>query len=538
MILRIIFISLCLASVAHTPSRGQTSVVGLLKSNLRQSLQLYDAGDYENALKHFALVKETKIDPETRLKIARSLFFVRRYSDAARAYSTLRKNGSLDSADLIHCAATNTSVGNYSEALSCYKDILAINPDDNTILRKIWQLSNVYLLFEDSLHYTVRRVPFNTRAGEAASVPYRNGVAFLSDRKEIDFGNPDVDATRSDFGLYYTEAFSDTTRAGLDKGFRAPVNIGRSLTKIEGIGPTAFYANNNKCVFTAPAEAASSSGPVKTQLYFTEQIRGKWTVPAKFVHNDPEYNLTEPSVSPDGLTLVFSSDKPGGYGGFDLYLSRWTGDSWSTPENLGDQINTRGNESFPFTHHNTLYFSSDGHAGLGGTDIFSTILAHESDREVHNLGYPVNSGADDFAFVLSTTSQGYFSSNRKREGFDDDIYEFEMDFRTYPFDISGTVRISDTADSTDRQPMAGALVELMDYPRSQVVGKTCADVNGDFSLSIPWFSKFALRISEDDDEPYLVSLEINRDSNESPVYEIVVIKRLSHGTPKSTSESN
>jgi outer membrane protein OmpA-like peptidoglycan-associated protein len=136
-----------------------------------------------------------------------------------------------------------------------------------------------------------------------------------------------------------------------------------------------------------------------------------------------------PAISADGRSLYFCSDMGGGQGGMDIWVSKIGADGkWGTPKNLGDKVNTKGNELFPMvTSGNLLYFSSDGWEGLGGLDIFEVKLRNDVPGNVYNMGKPINSEADDFGIIIAGDGKsGYFSSNRKHGGLDDDIFKFTV----------------------------------------------------------------------------------------------------------------
>ena len=178
---------------------AQDSVVGLLKNNRQQAERYFELGEYEKALDHFKLISRQRIDYDTQLKIARCLFFLKEYKAARSAYAKLHATTSLPMPDLLYYAQLNASTSNYSAAIENYHSILQQQPGDAQILQQIWQLTNVHLLFEDSLHYTIRRLPVNTREADLAPFPHGGGIVFLSDRKNIDFTNPDKESSGSRF---------------------------------------------------------------------------------------------------------------------------------------------------------------------------------------------------------------------------------------------------------------------------------------------------------------------------------------------------
>jgi hypothetical protein len=218
----------------------------------------------------------------------------------------------------------------------------------------------------------------------------------------------------------------------------------------------------------------------------------------------------------------------GGFGGKDIYRSRYQGGQWSAPENLGETVNTVYDEVFPYLHLNkTLYFSSNGHPGLGGLDIFKVLLKENDFDEVQNAGFPINTKSDEFGIIIdSLSTHGYFSSNRKKGGYDDDIYEFDMDLQTYPLDISGLIRFKEHnwSDSSEIKPLGNAKFFLVDNIRNVVVYENSSDSTGNFSLLIPYFSKYRIRVVEEGGEEHVVSLDIPKHRKLHNKHEIVIVK--------------
>jgi outer membrane protein OmpA-like peptidoglycan-associated protein/tetratricopeptide (TPR) repeat protein len=202
-------------------------------------------------------------------------------------------------------------------------------------------------------------------------------------------------------------------------------------------GPLAFSADGSLVIFTRnnynEGKSQKSSDNVnKLKLYSALLQDGGWTNVTELPFNSNEFSTGHPALSRDGRSLIFASDRPGGQGGTDLYIARLEGGRWSAPVNLGAKINTRGDEMFPFIDETgNLYFASNGQAkGLGGLDIYFTVLVADKPGEIIHLDAPLNSTADDFGLITDRNrSTGYFSSNRLRG--DDDIFRFVRESSLY-----------------------------------------------------------------------------------------------------------
>ena len=202
------------------------------------------------------------------------------------------------------------------------------------------------------------------------------------------------------------------------------------------------------------------NGVNQINLYYSELVDGGWKGVYTVPFNNSEYSVGHPALSPDGKTLYFASDMPGGYGASDLYKVSVNEDgSFGTPENLGAGINTSGKELFPSVDSNgTLYFASNGHMGLGGLDVFKADAQNGIFGGVRNLGNGANSAGDDFAFVFNPeTESGFVSSNREGGKGMDDIYQVTP--KVPPCDVIIDVLV---VNAYTDEPLFGARVSLGD----------------------------------------------------------------------------
>ena len=199
------------------------------------------------------------------------------------------------------------------------------------------------------------------------------------------------------------------------------------------------------------------------KIYMSRKINGEWTDAIEVPFNSDDYSTGHPALSPDGKQLYFVSDMPGSIGQTDIFVVDVNGDnSFSEPRNLGPEINTERKEMFPFINDQKLYFSSDGHTGLGGLDVYESSYTEEGFEEVKNLGKPVNSNKDDFSYIINEENQqGFFASNRADGKGDDDIYSFKrLVIEEVPASSNAIAGVVTELITGDIMPQA--LVELLD----------------------------------------------------------------------------
>lgn len=198
------------------------------------------------------------------------------------------------------------------------------------------------------------------------------------------------------------------------------------------------------------------------KIYTSKKVDGEWTEAREVSFNSDNYSTGHPALSPDGKQLYFVSDMPGSIGQTDIFVVDVLGDGqFSEPRNLGPEINTEQREMFPFISEKKLYFSSDGHVGLGGLDVYEiTFDEEEGFLELQNMGKPINSKVDDFSYIVNeTTQKGYFASNRKGGKGDDDIYSFK---RLMVEEVNQTTIAGVVTELVTGDIMPEALVMLLD----------------------------------------------------------------------------
>jgi len=384
-------------------------------------------------------------------------------------------------------------------------------------------------LFEDSSRFAVQELAINTPAGEIAPVVLGDGLVFTSNRKisrPIDRVNA---RSNEPFYQLYKTSWKPSSTTGL-MIMTEPKQFASSLSSPYNTGPAAFYNKGKNMVFVSSSTDANENGSYSLGLYFAVLEENKWKMLSSYPHNSSSYSINDVSISEDGTVLFFSSDMKGGFGGNDIYTSKFKDGSWSKPQNLGESVNTSQNEIFPYLHQDgSIYFSSDGLPGLGQLDLFKTELGSDGFDEPQNLGYPVNSSYDDFGITFDSLAvHGYFTSNRKNGGYDDDIYELDMDLQQYPITITGVMKFKEHtwSELSTIQAWPNVKFYLVDSRHGKNVFEGMTGPDGSFSITIPYFSKYFLQIVDPSGNEHKASLEIAKYRSEISSHEIVVIKDI------------
>ena len=276
-------------------------------------------------------------------------------------------------------------------------------------------------LYSQYQSFIVKKASFSSNTNDEFSpVYYKDGIVFCSnqcDNSLVSF----KDEQNKLFNIVYISKED----AG---GWKSPKILAKEIETDFNDGPVTFsengnitYYSRNNSIREGLKNITDSSN--KLGIYSASLVNGTWTNVKHFTYNNPNYSLTTPALASDGRRIYFSSDMPGGIGGMDLYYCERLNNDWDEPVNLGPVINTPKNESFPFASKSgKLFFSSDGHPGFGGKDLFYTEEINGDWIFPVHLDSAINSTADDFGLITdSTFKNGYFSTNRRKT---DDIYSF------------------------------------------------------------------------------------------------------------------
>jgi tetratricopeptide (TPR) repeat protein len=421
--------------------------------------------------------------------------------EAERWLKVLSDLGRTTPTDLFMYSEILTQNGKYQQARKILEKYATLKPDDKKVKESFNKLNYIENIIKDSASFSIKNGSINTRGAELGTCFYKNGVIFSSTSLTGSRSDEIVSEDKLPFLDLY---FAEESNPGV---LTDPVPFAPKLNTKFNDGPVSYDPVENLFYITqyAPKEANTESGEnvFHLQIGVAFEKNKEWTFKEGFFYNNPNYSVAHPSVSSDGQMIYFVSDMPGGYGGYDIYFCYKDSDQWSEPYNLGPVVNSKGNEYFPFIdNQGNLYFSSDGHAGLGGQDIFVATSTAGVFNNIKNIGYPVNSTKDDVAFILdSTCDRGYFSSNRVESKGYYDIYSVKFNFVNVT--IKGTVK-----DFQDKLIIAGVNIVLSDENGGQIA-EAKTDISGTFSAQINKKPKIILSATAPGYEPIKKTMTID-----------------------------
>ncbi|GJM28423.1 MAG: hypothetical protein DHS20C17_10580 [Cyclobacteriaceae bacterium] len=385
------------------------------ESSIRKHAELYfERQAYSHAAKlYHRVVAEHPDDQQAKLILGDCYRLMREPHSAAYWYGQALDNQETAVEHLYHYASVLCTTRAYGQARIWYQKYLVHRPDDQRALAALNSLRNPQRLIDN--RYQVKQLAVELPGAVFSPALYQNGLVVVG---EGGTGSLIKNITSWNEGPYF-----DLYYIPISEGKAGhPRYLDDNLNSVFHEGPAVFFDNGDQVILTRSAFKKGQEDTRNLQLMIAQRKpSGNWSTPKKlFSHQD--YSIGHPAVDNHGSVIYFSTDKPGGYGGTDIYMSEYKNGAWTTPVNLGPEINTAGNELFPSVDlEGTLYYATNGRGGLGGLEIFKV---DPGSGKSLNLGFPINSSADDFGIVWHPEQDGgYFSTNRTGR---DRIFKFQM----------------------------------------------------------------------------------------------------------------
>ena len=473
-------------------------------------------------------------------KTADKLFDRYEYVDAAKEYLKLTEGSKADNYVYKQLAESYYNVFNTKEASKWYAKVVEQKQDAETYYKyaQMLKAEGNFKEADKQMQQFAQLAPNDQRAKAFVSKP--NYLPELKGQSKLyNIAKSDVSSDKTDFGavltndnnVYFASARNTSKRNSnfneepyLDI-YKATYNANGTISDAVAVdnintkwhdGPASITSDGNMMYYGSESfnekeyvkDKAKKSKFGKIYLYKATKEGDKWSNSKPLPFNNKEYDVRNPSISKDGKTLYFSSNMPGGFGGEDIWKVSVNADEYGTPENLGAKVNTEANESFPFiTDDNILFFSSNGKQGFGGYDIFKMDV--NKGTEAMNVGEPVNTSKDDFAFTYNATKKvGFFSSNR--DGVDN-IYKADP-----VCNVQALVRVKDAKTG---KVIEGATVMLVDEKQKTVSNQTTAS-NGETLTGVACYTGYSAQVSKQGYESGV--FEVAKAENEQVVVEALL----------------
>ena len=473
-------------------------------------------------------------------KTADKLFDRYEYVDAAKEYLKLAEGSKADNYVYKQLAESYYNVFNTKEAVKWYAKVVEQKQDAETYYKyaQMLKAEGNFKEADKQMQQFAQLAPNDQRAKTFVSNP--NYLPELKGQTKLyDIAKSDVSSDKTDFGavltndnnVYFASARNTSKRNSnfndepyLDI-YKATYNANGTISEAVAVdnlntkwhdGPVSITNDGNTMYYGSESfnekeyvkDKAKKAKFGKIYLYKATKQGDTWSNSKPLPFNNKEYDVRNPSISKDGKTLYFSSNMPGGFGGEDIWKVSVNGDEYGTPENLGAKVNTEANESFPFiTDDNVLFFSSNGKTGFGGLDVFKMDLNKGS--EAMNVGEPVNTSKDDFAFTYNATKKvGFFSSNR--DGVDN-IYKADP-----VCNVQALVRVKDAKTG---KVVEGATVLLVDEKQKTVSNQVTA-LNGETLTGVLCNTAYSAQVSKQGYESGV--FEVAKAENEQVVVEALL----------------
>jgi outer membrane protein OmpA-like peptidoglycan-associated protein len=406
------FVNVLLFAQAEETKKDPT---GWKKADKLYQQQGYMSSAASYQMKHGA----DDMKPEVMIRVANSY---RLNGDAELAEYWYSKciNQSTEVEDKLHYAEVLQSTGKCEDAIRWFDEYQRVSNSDRKFISDCSELSK----FKEHENVTIENLKaLNTKHLDYSAVSHDGGVVFTSTRGMQKMKKVTDAWTKGNFSDVFFAKMNDEGKVEnitpVEGGINKKYHDG--VTSISGSGTLMFFSRNNK-------KKKKKDQSINLKIYSSIFVDGLWTAATDIGINGDDFATCHPSLSADGKLLYFASDRPGGFGGMDIYVCENKDGKWEEAQNLGPTINSAGNDIFPFVNYQgVLFFSSNGHVGLGGLDVFYAEKSSTFDEGTwdvrRNLGTPFNTKKDDFGFYADENmAKGFLTSNRPGGKGGDDIY--------------------------------------------------------------------------------------------------------------------
>lgn len=489
------------------------------QTKINKADNLYEKFAYVDAIKTYERVAEKgHKSVELFQRLGNAYYFQGKLIDANKWYSELfSMNQEVEAEYYFRYAQTLKAVEDYKKADQMMQKFYQKSGTD--IRANLAKSQQDYLdeIKRNSGRFRIANAGINSEFSDYGTSFYKSELVFTSARDTGGVFNRKHSWTNQSFTNLYGAKVTDNGNFETPERFSKQVStkFHEASAVFTKDGNTMYFTRNN---FNNGKKRRSDDKIILLKLYKAEREDGKWINITELPFNNDNYSVSHPALSPDEKTLYFASDMPGTFGVSDIFKVSINADgSYGTPVNIGNKINTEARETFPFvSENNELYFASDGHPGLGGLDVFVTKINDDNSfGKINNVGAPVNSNKDDFAFFIDTTTKiGFVSSNRLEDNLGyDDIYKF-TEILPLPKECE-QILLGRVVDLDSQEPIANARVILFDMLENKLEEVTSdKDGNYDFGV-VSCDTKLKIRASKEKYTTNEITVNIPKETGET-----------------------
>jgi outer membrane protein OmpA-like peptidoglycan-associated protein len=469
----------------------------IFSDNIKEADRYYETYDYKLALTIYEKIMQKKPSLEVAQKLANCYRFINDSRNAEKAYAKVLTFPNAEAINYKYYADALKQNGKFDEAKKnylLYGQKLPSKMEEATRFANSTEVGRMWAENPDP-NVTITNVKsLNSENADFSPIKFKNDLVFTSDRW---FVRNKEDKKKEEVygwtGNPYLKMYQATKQ-----GDDFKVTLMPTLNQQYHTGPAIFTTTGDTVYFTlTEASKGKKKGALQTKkIYYSTKSGSDWAAPKPINLSNAAYSIQHPALSPNGAILYFASDMPGGLGGMDIYASQRQADgSWGAAVNCGSNINSSEDDVFPVLRADgQLYFSSKGHVGMGGLDIFTSKGSYNEFQLAENLKAPVNSPNDDFGINFTDDLNGYLSSNRPGGMGLDDIYSFSITPSQIDPKNAGSSDTSSTSalffavdgeviDKNTGTILSNVEVILLNKTNSQQLS-TMSDVNGKFHFDL------------------------------------------------------
>lgn len=458
---------------------------------LQKADRYFENTYYSEAIPLYETLLKGENDAGIRLKLADAYYYTFQLAEAVSLYGRLAgaHPEKMDQAHYFQYVQALKALGNYARANQITQEKLLAEKETEKFVSELHYLENVKAI---GSRFEMKNLPLNTTVSEFGGIVHKDQFVFAATRENSGLFEKIFHWN----GLPYLNLYRISVDS-LSEGSTAQLFSAKLTTRFHesnavfsSDGKIVYFTRNN---YVDGKKTRDKNHVTQLQIYKAELANNVWTNVVSLPINNDSYSNEHPALSPDGKVLYFASNRPGGHGSFDLYQVET--ETFENPQNLGAHINTKHKEQFPFiTSNGDLYFSSDGHPGFGFLDVFVSKSKGEGFSNPDNVGLPVNSGYDDFAFMINPESkEGFVSSNRSTGKGNDDIYSIK---ETKPLLIEDCYQLlaGKVVDEVTGELLPGAKVTL--FHAEKPVDSLVVSIDAVFNFKIECETAYRIAASK------------------------------------------